>query len=427
MLKNRKLSVNDKKRLILLATREIEQQSTNIEETKGVFFIKQKEENANIQKPNGFVITNNFKQANNKVTEKIIATKKELSCDYRDVGVKYVPPFILHDFLLQYNNDPILKYTCHLIDDEDTIELIKKECNTGEYNLEKHSALIARRFEDLVESFFNKEGKKELLPYIKMIPLIRGYLTGKNYSGKEVRWSTSKTKTNWQLRELIDWGTKNPGIIPCPGKKIAIKQKKNAFPLNEKLISNLSGEPIRDMNDLVLYFKSLFNIRKNNPLNKILTYFNSSSKDIKEKIDKDLLSISFSSSMFQDNLELLTDVDKLLQAYKQIIEICMENQNKDLGRTTEIELQYYEENGHTFFCIHHKNSIYAKTAKNACERIGEQQTRLIKNQINGLCDLYLEADFGNDEYYKINLWDEKPNRNKIKIGKIVGVKYIMSF
>ena len=185
----------------------------------------------------------------------------------------------------------------------------------------------------------------------------------------------------------------------------------------------MSGQPIRNFNGLVIYFKSLFHIRRDNSLKSILRYNNQNiEKDYEGKIH-----ITLDESKFPDNIELLTDVDKLLQGYKQILKICILNQNKEFGEITEIELSFYEEENHTFFCIHHKNNKYGKTVKNTIERIGKDQKKLIKNQINGLCDLFVEADFGENNYYRINLWDENSQMESNKIDRIDGVKYLMRF
>ena len=135
--------------------------------------------------------------------------------------------------------------------------------------------------------------------------------------------------------------------------------------------------------------------------------------------------VDFSPSNFFENIELLTDVDKLIQAYKKIISICSDNQNIKFGEKTLVELSFYEQDEHSYFSIHHTNSQYGKTVRNAIERIGKDQASLIENQINGLCDLFIEADFGDNQYFRINLCDKKKKTERQEIDKIQGVKYIM--
>ena len=69
---------------------------------------------------------------------------------------------------------------------------------------------------------------------------------------------------------------------------------------------------------------------------------------------------------------------------------------------------------------------YPQSMYDSIKRIGEKQTLLIKNQINGICNLYIQADFGNNQYAEMNLWDGKP-RTATSIDKIEGVKYILKY
>ena len=101
MLKIRNLSVNDKKRLILLATQEIEQGGNTPFDVK---LIEKKDDNRK--------------------------------------NIKYIPPKNLQEFLYRFNQDSILKYTCHEIDTDDTIREICNLCKTEEYSLRKHSEPI---------------------------------------------------------------------------------------------------------------------------------------------------------------------------------------------------------------------------------------------------------------------------------------------
>ena len=61
------------------------------------------------------------------------------------------------------------------------------------------------------------------------------------------------------------------------------------------------------------------------------------------------------------------------------------------------------------------------------ERIGESQARLIEKQINGLCDLFVEAVFSDGIGARINLWDNDPSFNYTTINSVQGVKYILRF
>ena len=252
------------------------------------------------------------------------------------------------------------------------------------------------------------------------------YLTGTTKNG-QTEWSSLNIQTNWACKELLEWGDNNPGLVPSPGRNIARKQKNNGYELPKALKSDLSGNRILAWKELVIYFKSLFHIRRDNSLLDILRHINEV-----EKYSEKNINIIFTEDKFKSNVELLTNVDKLLQAYKRIIEIC-KSCHKD-NELLLIELSFYEEDGIVYFMIHDKNSIYGKNLDAATKRIGESHSKLIEKQINGLCDLYIEADFDNQEFARIALWNENsnplgelPNIDVKRLNNCQGVKYILKF
>ena len=362
-----------------------------------------------LARDSGCIINDNVNNKNNTKHE----AKKQ---------VEYIAPNNLHEFLYRFNQDPILKYTCHEIDTVETIEEINQICETKSYSLKKHSEIIANAFSTLKRDLKNDKIYLDK----KMYSLILVYLTGTTKSG-QTKWSSLNIDTNWASKELLEWGNNNPGIIPSPGRNIAKKQRNNGYELPSALRSNLTGRRILTLSELVLYFKSLFHIRRDNSLQEILAYTNE-----KEGYSSRNINIVFSDTAFKNNIELLTDVDKLIQTYKRIIKIC-KNSHKE-GDPVNIQLSFFEEKDSICFCIHDKNSVYGKSLKAATERIGKDQSELIEKQINGLCDLYIEADFDNQEFAKIALWNEhsnplggKPNIEIEKIDNCQGVKYILKF
>lgn len=362
-----------------------------------------------LARDSGCIINDNVNNKNNTKHE----AKKQ---------VEYIAPNNLHEFLYRFNQDPILKYTCHEIDTVETIEEINQICETKSYSLKKHSEIIANAFSTLKRDLKNDKIYLDK----KMYSLILVYLTGTTKSG-QTKWSSLNIDTNWASKELLEWGNNNLGIIPSPGRNIAKKQRNNGYELPSALRSNLTGRRILTLSELVLYFKSLFHIRRDNSLQEILAYTNE-----KEGYSSRNINIVFSDTAFKNNIELLTDVDKLIQTYKRIIKIC-KNSHKE-GDPVNIQLSFFEEKDSICFCIHDKNSVYGKSLKAATERIGKDQSELIEKLINGLCDLYIEADFDNQEFAKIALWNEhsnplggKPNIEIEKIDNCQGVKYILKF
>lgn len=337
-------------------------------------------------------------------------------------GIKYIPPENLKEFLYRFNQDSILKYTCHEIDTDDTIKEICQLCRTEKYSLRKHAELISKAFEDLN----NKLIRDKIYKDSQMYAMISAYLTGKTKS-KKCEWSTLKIHTNWASPELFEWGDKNPGKIPSPGRNIARNQRNNGYELPKALQSDLSGNRILLFRELVIYFKSLFHIRRDNSLQDIIYHINEV-----EKYSEKRINIIFAQDKFHNNIELFTNVDKLLQAYKRILSICKSCHKE--SESLDIELSFYEEGGNVYFCIHDKNSIYGKNLDAATKRIGESHSKLIKNQINGLCNLYIEADFDNNDYARIALWNENsrplgetPNIDVELLDNCQGVKYILKF
>ena len=73
----------------------------------------------------------------------------------------YIDPKGLSKFLIEYNQDPILKYTCHLLDDPDAIEHINNECNSESYNFEKHQILIAESLDNLLKKSYINNNKQK--------------------------------------------------------------------------------------------------------------------------------------------------------------------------------------------------------------------------------------------------------------------------
>lgn len=332
-------------------------------------------------------------------------------------GIRYVSPSHLHSFLYRFNQDPILKYTCHEIDTDEVIASINEICGTQQYDFQKHATKIRERLSSLLSEFISE---RKFLDK-KFIGMLCAYV---GISQKE--WSSLNIKTSWNSSDIISWSKTHMGIVLSPGRNIARKQKNNGFKLERALRSNLTGNRILTFRDLVIYFKSLFHIRRDNPLKKIIEYV-----DDRPNIKNKNISIFFSN--FSDDIELFTDVDKLVQAYKVILRI-FRDANK--GGQLDIDVSFYESDGCVYFTIYDKNHIYGKSLSATIKRIGESQTNLIKNQINGLCDLYIEAEFPNKEFARIGLWTKAskpigngdiPNIPVERLHNATGVKYILKF
>lgn len=362
---------------------------------------------------------------------------------------KYINPFSgnrLAAFLLAYNQDPLLKYTCHTIGDgvitceEDgeeynIVDYIKKIANIDIYTVREHQRILQERFNDLCnEKIIDKEGKEKNKYFFsdKIKNLILVYLTGKNYKGEKKEWSSDNIEMNWANEELLAWSDDHPDCVPHPNGTLKNKQKV-FFKLKKPFTSKLNGKRIREFSDLVIHFKYLFHIRSDNSLKNLLEYRNKKwETEIDFQFDK----------KFYENIELFTDVDKLLQIYDEILKDITEtipekNEKYKLkeGEKHKIILSFYEKGREVYFeilHIHPRYPFYLKTSNNAIERIGDFQTSLIK-KINGIANLYIEADFKEEEKsYCINLWEGKWDKDKkrhirkvskTEIPQVGGVKY----
>jgi hypothetical protein len=335
----------------------------------------------------------------------------ELKSSPNTVLPKYINPKNLASFLIDYNQHPILKYTCHEIDDEDIIENINEKCGTDYYDLAKHQELIINTF--------NKFRKSYYVNY-KIINLILVYLNGTTYKGKTSTWSSENINFNWKSSDLIDWGKNNPGKVPNPGENLILKIRNKGYKLKKVIPSEISGERITSFSGLVNHFKHLFHIKGDNPLKAYIKRIN----DLEGWSENILFNIDHED--FWENLELFTDVDKLLQSYRVIIRIILETVTKFQLETPKVKLAFKEINNNIILSIHHQNSVYKKTLSNTLNRLGDAQSSLINNQINGLCDLYLKADFDHNQYALVNLWNGK-SRNKTILKEFEGVEYILTF
>jgi hypothetical protein len=331
----------------------------------------------------------------------------EVPTEIKNVSNDNLPTYLdssqLPQFLKAYNQDAILKYSCHEFD-EDGLLRVTNICKTEGFNLFAYQQELESSFKRLAFDFDIPE---------KIYALINAYLNG----GKE--WSSDKIKINWKSPELLEWAKQNSKMVPNPGSDLVAQTQNLGLEFGKGFFrSKIFQCRVNSFSELVIYFKNLFHIRADNSLRKLLTGFNG--------LEGFMQQVNFNTTDLRENIEFFTDVDKLLQAYKRILKIMINIADKySLGRP-EVKLSLKESDDAIILCIHHTNSVYKKTIKNAIERTGEAHGLLIDRQINGLCDLYIVADFDNGEYAKINLWNGKP-RTAEKLESFQGVEYQLNF
>lgn len=305
---------------------------------------------------------------------------------------KYLHPNLIYKYLFEFNQNPILRTTCHEIDSS-AIEAINEFSSTNQYDFIVH-------YHKILTAFIEHD-KKFAPSSIKA--LIRGYLTGKNYNGEALKsgWSSNHIKIYWSDNRIPLWCKNYANLAPNSIKSEHDINRTRGFELGENsFTSQLTGKKVQTFRELVLFFKSLFHIRfGDDSLYNFITYSNKSKK-WNENIEFDI-----NETIFPKNIELFTDVDKLLQAYTKIIELIIEQHPNN--SKPKVRLSFYELENKVIFSIHHINNTYNKTINNTKERLGQTYTNLINKQINGLCNLYLKADFGKEGYAMINIWNGK--------------------
>jgi len=398
LLKNKKLSPVQHEKILVLTLAEIKSERIfkyNMIEER----IERLEELNSIKK-------------NTKEEDRNSNTKEEdRNSINKSLPKTYFYPKSLHNFLLNYNLDPILRSTCHLIDGNELIN-IKEYIKKNYYDFNLH-------YEKIIEAY-NKLEKKYWAPYqIKV--MIKGYLEGKNFEGNLISgWSSDKITYNWNHNILREWSQNNPGIPPNPDIGLAEQLENVGFKF-EKAANIKKYRPVQSFSDLVLHFKRMFHIREDNSLLEIIKFHNEKwNNQIDFQIDE---------TYFQKNIEIFTDVDKVLQAYDDIIRlIILFNENPK----PRVRLRLKESQVATSLSIHHLDRTYAKSLE-ACKNrlIGLNYSYIIKN-LNGICNIYLTADFGSNQFATFAIWDEKWNIQKERdvieaLDTFSGVEHILEF
>jgi hypothetical protein len=387
LLEDKKINQNQREKIIELASKEISHEGT-LEER--------------VQKIEEII----FKE---KIDSNIEVIEKTPRRHKLNQLPQYLDPYYLYSFLFEYNQNPILRSTCHDIDANE-FKSILEACKTESYIFNEHLKLIVSAYEEHEKAYF--------APF-QIKALIRGYLTGKDYNGKITSWSSGNIKINWSAIELSIWANQNSNIPPNSNNILLRDKKIKSYKIEPQIKSPITEKVIQTFTQLVLHFKNLFHLKSGpQSLKEIIKRINSE-KGWGNKVDFEIDNLKFSY-----NLEHFVDVEKLVQAYNKFIELIIE-QHK-VNEKPKVKLKYYDENHKVFFSIHHLNGVYNKTIENTVERLGQTYTSLIKNQINGLCNLHIKADFGSQKYSEINIWDGF-DRVATKIPHFEGVEHLLVF
>ncbi len=290
----------------------------------------------------------------------------------------YKNPRQISGFLMAYNQNVVLKTTTHDID-ANALNSINAFLKIEKYVFNKHLEAIKSEFIRLSKEY-------SITP--NLYTKIKGYINGDSL------WSEDNISISWSNPSLINWALNNTNHCPNPGKDL----HQESFTFSK--INLKSGEFIRSFNELVAFFKNQVTIKHDNNLYDLCRIWNFKYNE-KIEFNLDLLEKA-------KTIEFYTDVEKLYQAYCKILDLCLLFPPKEGGKPKikisleEIEVNELETQIH--FKIHHTNSKFKKTIPWTKSRYGEQFTGIINNQINGLCDLELIADFDNEKYASLIIW-----------------------
>jgi hypothetical protein len=408
LLEDKRIKQNQRERILELASKEISLEGTLEERVKKIEEMLFKKEGELILTKESDYFGNIDKLVTEEEEVESVETVINTNVEENNLP-KYLNPIYLYNFLFLYNQNKILRTTCHDID-SDELESILEFCKIEKYDFKKHLNRIH-------DAYANHEKINKAPHQVKA--LIRGYLTGKDYYGKISEGWSNNIKINWNSEELSNWVNLNIETPPNLNEEIAGSKEIELLEFTQ-IKNAITAIPIQNFTQLVLHFKNLFHIKSGpQSLREIIKRVNSE-KNWNEKVD-----IEFDELLFINNLEHFTDVEKLIQAYNKLVKLIIEKHQ--LMEKPKVILRYYQENQKVIFSIHHFNGIYDKTIENTIERkAGQTYTSLIKKQINGLCNLHLKADFGRQQFAEINLWNGEDRESK-PITAFQGVEHILEF
>lgn len=403
LLEDKRINPNQREKILELASKELgenenlEPRVRKIEETLA--------KSNRVSNSKQYIETTELFGKENPVEDSIDKETKE------NLLPKYQDPFLTYQFLFQFNQNKVLRSTCHDLSMSD-LEQINEYCNTSEYNFKNH-------LDKIIEAF--KLHEDEYYGGGKLNALIRSYLTGKDFKGNENTngWSTDKIMVNWSSPELIAWTKNNPGIPPNLNSTELSNLEVEPFSVHKRIDSVITDLPVQSFTELTLHFKNLFHIKSGpQSLREILKRVNIA-KNWNDSIDFEIELESFPS-----NIEHFTDIDKLIQAYNKLIQLLLEKNRAN--HRPKVKLSFNETKNAVVLSMHHLNGQFSKSIENTLNRTGNGLATLINSQINSLCNLRLRADFGTHGYAEINLWDGK-KREAINLDAFQGVEHILEF
>jgi len=388
LLNNKKLGTSHKKKLLMLANKEIH---------KGTVispFIVEQLKKMDIElnsKPDALTTIPNEIASENT---------KEINIE----KLKYRHPKNLTIFLTELNRNPILKSTTHSID-ANLLAMLKDIMKTDNYDYFRHIRLIKEEYNRMQANY------RYIIPIGTSGKLNEFYLFTKD------GWSEDNIKIGWSSPEIARWCKLNAHKCPNPNDDLGY----TGYELDE-IITTSEGKKMGTFLDVINLFKNQIECRDSSFLEKLLDNENNTKfSNLNISIDK-----------VTEGIQFYTDVEKTIQAYNNIIRLCRDEHLK-INSTLqymqiEVGLERKTEGKDRLIVlsIFDKGAVFNKDVQSLFDRYGNTFAGIIFNQINGLCDLELIADFRGGETAKVSVWPRRENYQKLN-SKNGGVRFNLIF
>ncbi|WP_343305169.1 hypothetical protein AAHN97_26910 [Chitinophaga niabensis] len=338
-----------------------------------------------LQSEIGTVEDHNTQHTNEKKSD--LVTAEAVKNEKRSLP-QYKNPKNLARFLTSLNSNTILKSTTHSIDADLYDELLYR-MGIPSYDYETHFKYIKKEYDELLQQY------RTALP-----PAIVAKLNEFYFFEKKTGWSEAHIRIGWFSEEIKTWCRNHPGCCPNPGNDMEYLSP-NLFRRERDVDNNV----LNNFQDIIDSLKMQIECRDKSYLENALWKLN---------FDK-FRQLNITLDGITKCLQFYTDVEKLKQAYKNIIHMCIEEHNKKNGslKDLQIEVSLKKEKRTTddvvILSILHKGSVFGKDITPPF-RYGKSLTNLIQNQLNGMCNLELQTVLPDGRSVIFDLW---PKGNSI--------------
>ncbi len=317
----------------------------------------------------------------------------------------HINPRNVAQFLTILNKTPVLKATTHSIDADLYNELLT-EMGLEKYDYEIHLNHIREKYDALLKQF------SKALPTAIVAKLNEFY-----FLEKKTGWSESNIRLSWSSPEIKDWCKENPGKCPNPGSDLDY-----ASPDLQRRERAQDGYILNTFQDVINLLKMQIECRDDSYLENTIERLNHEKfPNLRINLDNVVRCLAF-----------YTDVEKVKQAYVNIINLCKEVHNRVHGSIEKLEIEVGLKHGIrndvnvVVLSILDKGGKFLKNIEPSTFRYGNTLTRLIKNQLNGLCNIELKAVVPDGSSVFFSLWPKGKKIIPLK-DAINGVLYDLIF